>query len=132
MDSKDELYKNLIILLRIFKNRPYHLAKYLTENSAFNQEFINKIMGSEKLKELSKNDEENPNSKLIPVYFADINQMTDFYSSLIDDIKSKNTDELTSELNKKLDNCIKCEQFEDAARIRDYMTRNNIKRITSL
>lgn len=133
--NKDDLYKNLVVLLKVFKNRPYHLAKYLTDNSAFSQEFINKIMNSDKLKELSKKDEEESDPKLISIYFTDINQMNDFYSSLIDDIKSmsanKTINELTSELNLKLDNCIKNEQYEDAARLRDYMIRNNIKRINN-
>ena len=47
-EDKDQLYKNLVILLKMFKNRPYHLAKYLTDNTAFSQEFIKKILESDK------------------------------------------------------------------------------------
>ena len=58
--------------------------------------------------------------------------MEDFYSSFIDDIKQlskeKGIEEVTRELNIKLDKLIKQEKFEEAARVRDYMTRNSIKR----
>ena len=30
--ENEDLYRNLVILLKMFKNRPYHLAKYLIEN----------------------------------------------------------------------------------------------------
>jgi protein-arginine kinase activator protein McsA len=35
---------------------------------------------------------------------------------------------MTKDLNNKLDDLIKNEKYEDAARVRDYMIRNNIKR----
>ena len=50
MDKNEELNKSLVVLLKMFKNRPYHLAKYLIENSALNNEFINKLTKSDKLK----------------------------------------------------------------------------------
>jgi hypothetical protein len=129
-ENNEELYKNLVILLKMFKNRPYHLAKYLVENSSLSQDFIKKLLNSNKLKEIS--DKEVDSSSITPVYFVDIQQMEDFYISFIDDIKQlssgKNIDEITKEINQKLDVYIKSEKFEDAARIRDYMTRNGIKR----
>lgn len=135
-EEKDQLYKNLVILLKMFKNRPYHLAKYLSDNSAFNQKFIKKLLESDKLKDMAREDEEsNANLDVIPVYFNDINQMNDFYNSIVDDIKllsvNRSMEELTLDINNKLDKCIKGENFEDAARIRDYMSRNGIKRINN-
>ena len=41
--ENEELYRSLVILLKMFKNRPYHLAKYLVENSALTDEFIKKL-----------------------------------------------------------------------------------------
>lgn len=136
-EEKDQLYKNLVILLKMFKNRPYHLAKYLSDNSAFNQKFIKKILESDKLKDLSKEeDESSVNMTIIPIHFNDINQMNDFYSSIVDDIKllskEKSMEEMTKSINTKLDSCIKSENYEDAVRIRDYMMRNGIKRINNL
>ena len=43
--------------------------------------------------------------------------------------KEKNIEEITKDLNKKLDALIKQEKYEEAARVRDYMNRNKIKRI---
>jgi hypothetical protein len=131
--ENEELYRSLVILLKMFKNRPYHLAKYLVENSALTESFIKKLKNSEKLKEVDE-DEKLSEQKLlpVPVYFVDISQMENFYSSFIDDIqqlsKEKGIEEVTVELNKKLDELIKQEKYEEAARVRDYMTRNNIKR----
>ncbi len=39
----DRTQRNLITLLKLFKNRPYHLSKYLLDNSAFNKDFLRKI-----------------------------------------------------------------------------------------
>ncbi len=131
MDENEELYKSLVILLKMFKNRPYHLAKYLTENSALNKDFIKKLLSSDKIKELT--DDENDKPSVAPVYFVNISEMDKFYNAFVDDIKQiskeKSLEELTNDLNEKLDNCIRGEKYEDATRIRDYMVRNGIKRI---
>ena len=49
--ENEDLYRNLVILLKMFKNRPYHLAKYLIENSALTNEFIKKVSENSKLSE---------------------------------------------------------------------------------
>jgi excinuclease UvrABC helicase subunit UvrB len=134
--ENEDIYRNLVILLKMFKNRPYHLAKYLVENSALTNDFINKLKNSDKLKELSDEEKTSEQKFLpapVPVYFVDISQMENFYNSFVDDLKQlskeKGVEQVTKELNEKLDKCIKDEKFEDAARIRDYMNRNGIKRI---
>ncbi len=133
--ENEEIYRSLVILLKMFKNRPYHLAKYLVENSALTEEFIKKLKNSDKLKEISDEEKKSEQRLLpvpVPVYFVDISQMENFYNSFIDDIKQlskeKSIEEITNELNKKLDDLIKNEKYEEAARVRDYMNRNNIKR----
>jgi len=133
--ENEELYRSLVILLKMFKNRPYHLAKYLVENSALTEEFIQKLKKSDKLKELNEEEKTSEQKLLpvpVPVYFLDISHMENFYKSFIDDIKQlskeKNLEEITKELNNKLDELIKQEKYEEAARVRDYMNRNNIKR----
>jgi hypothetical protein len=126
--ENEDLYRNLVILLKIFKNRPFHLAKYLIENSALNDDFLSKLSNSEKLKEFSEDDELKSKN-----LFLDINQMNDYYNSLTDDIKkigvAKTPEEIAEALNQKLESLILEENYEDAARLRDYMFRNNIKRI---
>lgn len=126
--ENEDLYRNLVILLKMFKNRPFHLAKYLIDNSALKEDFLNKLSDSDKLKEFSEDDELK--SKTL---FFDINQMNDYYNSLTDDIKkigvAKTPEEIADALNQKLESLISEENYEDAARLRDYMFRNNIKRI---
>jgi hypothetical protein len=128
--ENEDLYRNLVILLKMFKNRPYHLAKYLIENSALSPEFIKKVSENGKLTNLSE--EEDDKSKQ-PIYFLDIGKMNDYYSSFTDDIKllekGKTPSEIEKDLNEKLDKLLLDEKYEDAARVRDYMVKNKIKRI---
>jgi hypothetical protein len=60
------LYKNLIYILKLFKNRPYHLAEYLIENEAFNERFLKKLLESDKLSEMSGDE---PKSIHKAIYF---------------------------------------------------------------
>jgi hypothetical protein len=126
--ENEDLYKNLVLLLKMLKNRPFHLAKYLIENSALREDFLKKISNSEKLKEFSQDDDLKSKN-----LFHDINQMNEYYNSLTDDIKkigvSKTPEEISTALNLKLESLILEENYEDAAKLRDYMFRNNIKRI---
>jgi hypothetical protein len=126
--ENEDLYRNLVILLKMFKNRPFHLAKYLIENSALTEEFIKKVMNNNSLKDLV--DSNDPKGKNL---FLDINQMNNYFNSLTDDIKrigdSKNPEEISAALNEKLETLINEERYEDAAKLRDYMIKNNIKRI---
>jgi len=122
----DELNKNLITLFKIFKNRPYHLTKYLIDNNALNKEFIKKVRESEKLNNITNNKLDSE------VYFTNISQMEDFYSSILDEVKrlteGKSADVIEQELNTKLSDLIKEEKYEEAAQLRDYMIFNKIKR----
>lgn len=127
----DRTQRNLITLLKLFKNRPYHLSKYLLDNSALNKEFLKKIDKSFKLNELS-----NKYSNLDLDSFNSLTQMDDFYNSLLEEMheivlhdKSVN---LSKSLNERLDFLIRDEKYEEAAAIRDYMTHLGIKRRTNL
>lgn len=120
--NNEELNEHLANFLKMFKNRPYHLAKYLIDNSALNKSFINKIVKSGKL---------NTDDKKPEVYLTNISDMDDFYSSILDPIKigNKTLEELIKETNDKMDELIKNERFEEAAKLRDYMSKKSIKRI---
>jgi hypothetical protein len=124
--ENEDLYRNLVILLKMFKNRPYHLAKYLIENDSLTKDFMKKISENGKLAELGQ--EDKPKG---PVYFLDIGKMNDYYASLSDENVPKTThspEEVEEYLNAKLDSLIDEEKYEDAARLRDYMAKNKIKR----
>ena len=118
MREKDKIYDSLIALLKMFKNRPYHLAKYLIDNKALNDTFIKKIIGSN-----IKNIDMETN-------FKDIAHLNEYFSSLIDDNpKEKTMEEISIELSQKLDQLLKDEKYEEAIYVRDYMNKNNITRI---
>lgn len=116
----DKFYNNLVTLLNLFKNRPYHLAKYLADNSALNSDFIEKIKRSDKLNDISKNKDDMFKN------FKDIDDLENFYDSLLNE--SSNYKNKEKDLNEKLNELIKLEKYEDAARLRDYMKNNNINR----
>ena len=126
--ENESVYKNLVQLLKMFNDRPYHLAKYLIDNSALQKEFLQRISENYKLKKISEKGDKHETP-----YFTDITQMNEFYSSFSDDMKrltdGKSTDEIMSELNQRLNDYVNDEKYEDAARIRDYMFKNNIKRL---
>lgn len=128
--DRNRLYRNLSILLKLFKNRPNHLAKYLIENSAFTEEFIYNIIGSKKLNEMNPSDAYNyfvEENNLTPVYFTDFDEMENFYTGIIEDKSiTIDTTELTKELNIKLEKYVNEEKYEEAVKIRDYMRKNNI------
>jgi len=126
--GNEDLYRNLYLLLKVFKNRPFHLAKYLLDNKALNDSFLKKVAESDKIKNLSEIDENK--------YFSDINQMNDFFNNLANDTKklgfTKSDEEISKELSDKLNTLLKEEKYEEAAILRDYMFFNNIKRINKL
>ena len=119
-------YENLLQILKIFQNRPNHLSRFLLENNAFQEDFLEKIKDSEKLTEIRNN------KKTTLPQFNTISEMKKYYSSLIKDLdlkKNKTKEELTLELNEKLRLAIDSENYEEASKIRDYMKINNIKKL---
>ena len=122
--SNENTNSNLISLFKLFKNRPYHLTKYLMDNSAFTKDFLDKINNSSKLSNISENE--------IPSFFNNINQMEDFYNSLLEQSKlpvKLSKKKLQEELNNRLYILIKEERYEEAAALRDYMLQYGIKKI---
>lgn len=124
MSKKDDIYKNLVTLLKLFKNRPYHLAKFLIDKDALNEKFSKDIKNSSKLSELDS----TKNSKSLN--FLSISQMDDYFQSLFESeqIKPKTPQQIEKELNKELDKLLKEENYEEAACLRDYMVMKGFKR----
>jgi hypothetical protein len=118
--------QNLINFLKLFKNRPYHLAKYLIDNSALTDKFLSSLSNSSSLSKISEDEESNLTK---PINFISISQMEDFYSSLLDEKDYEKTHkELEIEMNNKLDSLIEQEKYEEAAHLRDWMKRKKLKR----
>ena len=109
--------KNLIVLFKIFNNRPNHLAKFLMQNKSFDKEFIELVIQSDKLNNIEDIDTEQMD-------FSSIDEMNDFFSRLI---KDSNLSDIEEKLNTQLFELISREQYEEAAKLRDYMNRKDIK-----
>jgi protein-arginine kinase activator protein McsA len=125
MDNNDK-YKNLIILFELFNNRPHHLAKYLIENSALDENFMKNIEKSKKLNDISNL--ENTNHSHILENFKSIREIDDFYDSIIEN-SERDINRITIDLNRRLKDLLEFENYEEAAKLRDYMRRKNIKKI---
>lgn len=117
----DKIYKRLLNLIKLFKNRPYHLTKYLIENNALSSDFTQKLLNNKSLDDV----------KLLPPHFDNVNEMNNYFNSLLLDFdpEKESLEQLTLKLNAKLDQLLKEELYEDAIRVRDYMVAKNIKRI---
>ncbi len=114
--SKISTYQNLAHLISLFGDNHYYLAKYLMDNNAFSEEFLNILEKSRIIEE--KN----------PVLFKDINHMQDYFNSIIGDneTKERTRDELIEYLNNKLNHLLSEEKYEEVISLRDYMIKNNI------
>lgn len=119
MGKKDK-YDKLVGLIKLFDNKPHHLVKYLLKNDALKDEFVNKVINNNKLDGISDRDNTTP-------IFNTISEMEDYYMSFIEE-QDKDVETLTNELNEKLKKYISEERYEDAAKVRDYMKRNNINK----
>lgn len=128
MDNK-RLYTNLVTLLRVFKDRPNHLAKYLIDNESFTDEFISKIIESDKLSSMLNEEDYDYFSEELNIevpFFVDYNEMGDYYNNIMKEGFDTNDIKFEEDLNTKLKSLIKNESFEEAAKLRDYMIKNNI------
>lgn len=118
----DVKFKSLLNLLKLFKNRPHHLAKYLIDNNALNEEFISDLLSSGL---------ENDDVISDDLNFKTIDEMEDFYLKLmyyeIHDDEKKSLRKIEQDLNKKLQQLLAEDKYEDAATLRDYMKRKKIK-----
>jgi hypothetical protein len=115
-------YEKLVIFLKLFKNRPYHLSKYLLDNNALDKNFIKTLLNNKKI--------DNMLDSNVSIDFESIKDMNSFYSKLVDieKLDNKTFEEIEQELNIKLNKLIQIENYEEAIILRDYMNRKNIKR----
>jgi hypothetical protein len=123
----DKLKKKLIALFHVFKDKPNMLAEYLETYDAFNENFKNIINNSS---DLTKIAEQLSNEEVLEKpYFNNIEEMKIYYNNLFDRPKHKNDSKhpilgVTSQeeaLKMQLLIAIELEDYEKAAKIRDYM-----------
>lgn len=121
--NKKEKY-NLINLFKLFKNRPNHLVKFLLDNDAFTDKFLNDVFKNKKLSDNIDSD--------IEIVFNSIDDMKEHFSLYISSVeinkKRKTKEEILEELTSKIREEVDNENYEEAARIRDYIIRNNLRK----
>lgn len=123
--------KNLVFFLRLFNNRPSHLAKYLIENNALDSDFIEKITNSKKISDIH---DKFGIGDIPNIYFLNFKEMIRFFDAISKeyDMNDSDTNKLEQELNIKLDDLLTKEKYEEAIKIRDFMLKNNIRRNSQL
>lgn len=109
--NKIESYIKLVSLFKYFDKNENLLVKYLLDNSAFDNEFLNKINNSKFL--------ENPNKDKFKL--KTISEIDNFLLSIL--LEQENNDQLLFKLNFLIEN----EEYEKAAQIRDYILKKNKK-----
>lgn len=134
---KDEIKEKLIIILKLFKDKPQFLIKFLLENNAFTENFLLSIYESQeldKLKNLEDNDEvEEDIFSNIP-HFKDILSMNNYFKKIVsneelieeDNIYEKINRDLEQRMIDQLKEAIEEERYEDASILRDRMKELNI------
>ena len=134
---KEDIKKNLVILLKLFKDKPQFLINFLLNNNAFTEEFLLNVVESEKLNNFNSSEKENKEYDIfseIP-HFKNIKNMHEYLNSLIkENLNEENEDLIFEKINKdlkdsliqKLENAIKEEDYLEAARVRDRLKELNI------
>jgi protein-arginine kinase activator protein McsA len=118
MSEQERLYRKLAKLFTQFQNRPNHLAKFLVDKMAFNDLFIKMLLDSERL---------DDDKEQTPPTFRDIDEMKEYYDIFKEPKGRKSSKKRAENLISKLEECLRLEKYEDAARIRDYMIKLGIK-----
>lgn len=128
--DSDILKDKLKILLKIFESKPNLLAQYLVEYNILSEDFLSKL-------DKNKNIENqlnfyNQNNNIEKPLFSNLEEMQEYYNSLFeenkDDIKHPvlGVSTRTEMLIKQLKDAIKSENYDKAAKLRDYIKTLNI------
>lgn len=126
MSKKDRLIKkNLITLLKVFENKPNLLAQYLLEYDILDDKMKKLLLDNKELFNLSKELDDSMEIK-IP-YFNTIEEIEFFYSKFFNNINGTLSKESSEEIfNQQLKTYLINEEYEKAAKLRDYCMKNNI------
>jgi len=122
--NRSEFEHNLSLLLKLFNGRPNHLARFLINNNCFTDEFKELVLNNYELGEDVEGTEDSEEN----IDFSTYDEMNSYYDKFISsDITNKVDPNVSRELNIRLLTLISGEKFEDAARLRDYMRKKDIK-----
>lgn len=123
------LKQNLITFLSIFDGRPNILAEYLLEYDILDDKIIALLLNNKELGEKSKELKEK--GEIEKPYFTSIEEMQEFYNKFFAYDKERSfpllgaatqEEAIILEIKKAIEN----EDYELAAKIRDFCKNNNI------
>ena len=116
MNNKDQLKYSLNKLFIMFKDKPNILIDYFIKYDALKEEFVNKIINSSKLN--NTKEEEKP-------FFKNIEDVKSYYSTPFEENENilENKESEEDILKKQLNTALEEEDYEKAAKIRDYIKK---------
>jgi hypothetical protein len=119
-EKKSILLDKLFNFFNMFGDKKHLMIKYMLDNNIFNESFIESILNNS-----------NFNNSVDVPNFNRIEDIFPFYNTLLDDFDNSGDtpEDISYNLNNKLDEYISKDMFEEAIRLRDYMKKNNIDRI---
>lgn len=114
------LLDKLFNFFNMFGDKKHLMIKYMLDNNIFSEVFIESILNNS-----------NFNDSVDVPNFNRIEDIFPFYNTLLDDFDNSGDtpEDISYNLNNKLDEYISNDMFEEAIRLRDYMKKNNIDRI---
>ncbi len=128
--KKNKIFKkNLITLLSIFDGKPNILAEYLIQFDVLSDKQIEHIINNKELSKKSKDIKES--GEINKPYFSSLEEMQNFYNKFFITEKEKKHPILGSASKEEaivleMRKALESENFEAAAKIRDYCEKNNI------
>lgn len=119
-DNKSILLDKLFNFFNMFGDKKHLMIKYMLDNNIFSEVFIESILNNS-----------NFNDSVDVPNFNRIEDIFPFYNTLLDDFDNSGDtpEDISYNLNNKLDEYISKDMFKEAIRLRDYMKKNNIDRI---
>lgn len=136
----NEIRDNLIIILKLFKDKPQYLIKFLLENNAFTEDFLTSVFNSTELNRLRTFNEKEENESNSDMFlklpqFRNISDMNKYFKNIIKEDEDFDEENIYENLNKELEKtlidqlrtALKQENYEAAASLRDRMKDLNIK-----
>jgi|VirMetMinimDraft_7_1064189.scaffolds.fasta_scaffold10411_3 hypothetical protein len=125
--------KNMVTLLKIFKDKPNLLVKYILEYDIMSSETQRLIISNKELSKRSKEMEDDEDENLDIPYFNNFKEMKKYY----DNIFETNQDSITinypsleepkrDTLLRELKEAIEEEDYEKCVKIRDYCMKRDI------
>jgi protein-arginine kinase activator protein McsA len=124
-DEDKALRDKLIALFSMFENKPHLMAEYFLEYDLLKSSQKEQLLTNESLEEKTKEFKET--GKIIKPYFKNLEQMQKYYNDFFyqEEIQQKHPilgyKTRKESLLNQLENAIQNEEFEKAAKLRDYI-----------